>query len=62
MGKPVPKKAIFYLPIISRLSRMYMPMQTAKKMTWHSKIFERRKGLYELQQHSSNGLAWKTFD
>ncbi|CAJ2657167.1 unnamed protein product [Trifolium pratense] len=41
--KPIPRKAMFYLPIIPRLQRLYASMQTASKMTWHRKNYERRK-------------------
>ncbi|GAU45841.1 hypothetical protein TSUD_175400 [Trifolium subterraneum] len=41
--KPVPRKSMFYLPIISRLQRMYASLQTATKMTWHSENYEKRK-------------------
>ena len=33
--KLVPRKAMFYLPIIPRLQRMFASPQTADKMTWH---------------------------
>jgi hypothetical protein len=36
-GKLVPRKAMFYLPIVSRLQRMFASIHTAKKMTWHYK-------------------------
>ncbi|CAJ2650874.1 unnamed protein product, partial [Trifolium pratense] len=41
--KPIPRKAMFYLPIIPRLQRLYASMQTASKMTWHRENYERRK-------------------
>ncbi|XP_045809825.1 uncharacterized protein LOC123904179 [Trifolium pratense] len=41
--KPIPRKAMFYLPIISRLQRLYASMQTTSKMTWHRENYERRK-------------------
>ncbi|KAK2454153.1 hypothetical protein QL285_001747 [Trifolium repens] len=59
--KPVPRKSMFYLPIISRLQRMYASLQTATKMTWHSENYEKRKSSGELR-HPSDGLAWKHFD
>ncbi|XP_073219614.1 uncharacterized protein [Cicer arietinum] len=34
-GKYIPRKAMFYLPIVSRLKKMLASMQTARKMTWH---------------------------
>jgi hypothetical protein len=59
--KPVPRKSMFYLPIVSRLQRMYASLQTATKMTWHSENYEKRKSSGELR-HPSDGLAWKHFD
>ncbi|XP_045824924.1 uncharacterized protein LOC123917287 [Trifolium pratense] len=59
--KPIPRKAMFYLPIISRLQRLYASLQTAGKMTWHSENYEKRKSSGELR-HPSDGLAWKHFD
>jgi hypothetical protein len=59
--KPIPRKAMFYLPIIPRLQRLYASMQTASKMTWHRENYERRKMLGELR-HPSDGMAWKHFD
>ncbi|XP_045802877.1 uncharacterized protein LOC123896546 [Trifolium pratense] len=41
--KSIPRKAMFYLPIIPRLQRLYASMQTASKMTWHRENYERRK-------------------
>ncbi|KAK2361949.1 hypothetical protein QL285_087052 [Trifolium repens] len=41
--KPIPRKAMFYLPIIPRLQRWYTSVQTASKMTWHRENYERRK-------------------
>ncbi|GAU34021.1 hypothetical protein TSUD_393670 [Trifolium subterraneum] len=60
-GKPIPRKAMFYLPIVSRLQRLYASLQTARKMTWHSENYEQRKRSGELR-HPSDGLAWKHFD
>jgi hypothetical protein len=59
--KPIPRKAMFYLPIISRLQRLYASLQTARKMTWHYENYEKRKSSGELR-HPSDGLAWKHFD
>ncbi|KAK2370919.1 hypothetical protein QL285_083923 [Trifolium repens] len=59
--KPVPIKSMFYLPIISRLQRMYASLQTATKMTWHSENVQKRNSSGELR-HPSDGLAWKHFD
>ncbi|KAK2426327.1 hypothetical protein QL285_025010 [Trifolium repens] len=59
--KPIPRKAMFYLPIIPRLQRLYASMQTASKMTWHRENYERRKMSGELR-HPSDGMAWKHFD
>ncbi|KAK2444836.1 peroxidase P7 [Trifolium repens] len=59
--KPVPRKSMFYLPIVSRLQRMYASLQTASKMTWHSENVEKRNSSGELR-HPSDGLAWKHFD
>ncbi|CAJ2648413.1 unnamed protein product [Trifolium pratense] len=59
--KPIPRKAIFHLPIIPRLQRLYASMQTASKMTWHRENYERRKMSGELR-HPSDGMAWKYFD
>ncbi|GAU21611.1 hypothetical protein TSUD_250940 [Trifolium subterraneum] len=47
-GKPVPRQAMFYLPIVSRLQRLYASLQTARKMTWHSENYEQRKRSGEL--------------
>jgi len=33
--KPIPIKAMFYLPIIPRLQRLYASTQIAGEMTWH---------------------------
>jgi len=60
-GKPVLRKAMFNLPIIPRLQKMYASMQTAEKMTWHSQNYERRNNSGELR-HSNDGRAWKHFD
>ncbi|PNX83399.1 hypothetical protein L195_g039441, partial [Trifolium pratense] len=59
--KPIPRKTMFYLPIVSRLQRLYASLQTATKMTWHSENYEQRKRSGELR-HPSDGLAWKHFD
>ncbi|WJX83272.1 hypothetical protein P8452_65944 [Trifolium repens] len=59
--KPVPRKSMFYLPIVSRLQRLYASLQTARKMTWHSENVEKRRSSGELR-HPSDGLAWKYFD
>ncbi|XP_045801466.1 uncharacterized protein LOC123895249 [Trifolium pratense] len=59
--KPVPRKTMFYLPIVPRLQRLYASLQTATKMTWHSENYEQRKRSGELR-HPSDGLAWKHFD
>ncbi|KAK2413740.1 hypothetical protein QL285_036417 [Trifolium repens] len=59
--KPIPRKAMFYLPIVSRLQRLYASLQTARKMTWHSENYEQRRSSGELR-HPSDGLAWKHFD
>ena len=34
-AKPIPIKAMFYLPIIPRLKRLFASRQTADQMTWH---------------------------
>lgn len=57
-SKLVPRKAMFYLPIVTRLQRMFASMQTAGKMTWH---YENRSSSGELR-HPSDGEAWKHFD
>ncbi|KAK2362060.1 hypothetical protein QL285_087156 [Trifolium repens] len=59
--KQIPRKAMFYLPIVSRLQRLYASLETSRKMTWHSENYEQRKGSGELR-HPSDGLAWKHFD
>ncbi|XP_029128330.1 uncharacterized protein LOC114916203 [Cajanus cajan] len=56
--KPVPVKAMFYLPIIPRLQRMFASMQTAGQMTWH---YDNRRSSGILR-HPSDGEAWKHFD
>jgi hypothetical protein len=38
--KQVPRKAMFYLPIVSRLQRLYASLETSRKMTWHSENYE----------------------
>ncbi|XP_068486422.1 uncharacterized protein [Phaseolus vulgaris] len=56
--KPVPVKAMFYLPIIPRLQRMYASTQTAGQMTWH---YDNRSNNGVLR-HPCDGEAWKHFD
>lgn len=57
-GKSIPRKAMFYLPIVSRLQRLFASIQTAGNMTWH---YENRRNSSELR-HPSDGQAWKHFD
>ena len=57
-SKLVPRKAMLYLPIVSRLQRMFASMHTAGKMTWH---YENRRTSGELR-HPSDGEAWKHFN
>jgi hypothetical protein len=57
-GKLVPRKTMFYLPIVSRLQRMFASIHTAKKMTWH---YKNQNNTGELR-HPVDGEAWKHFD
>ena len=57
-GKRVPQKAMFYLPLIPRLQRMFTSLETAGKMTWHH---ENRNNSGVLR-HPCDGEAWKHFD
>ena len=54
----VPVKAMFYLPIIPRLRRIFALIQTASQMSWH---YENRRSSNMLR-HPSDGEAWKHFD
>ena len=56
--KLVPVKAMFYLPIIPRLQRMYASTQTAREMTWHYD----NKSNNGVLRHPCDAEAWKHFD
>ena len=56
--KNIPRKRMFYLPIIPILQRLYASMEFASQMRWH---FEYRKD-DGLLRHSCDGEAWKHFD
>ena len=56
--KPFPIKAMFYLPIIPRLHRLFASIEIASQMSWH---YENRRSSSMLQ-HPSDGEAWKHFD
>jgi len=56
--KNIPRKRMFYLPIIPRLQRLYASMESASQMRWH---FENRKD-DGLLRHPCDGEAWKHFD
>ena len=49
---------MFYLPIVSRLQRMFASIQTAEKMMWH---YKNQNNTGELR-HPADGEAWKHFD
>jgi len=49
---------MFYLPIISRLKRLFASMETVDQMTWH---YDNRKDSNVLR-HPCDGQAWKHFD
>ncbi|GLU23749.1 hypothetical protein SLE2022_397300 [Rubroshorea leprosula] len=52
------RKSLWYLPIISRLQRLYMSHKTAEHMTWHFKCCADSEVLIHLAQ----SVAWKHFD
>ena len=56
--KPIPVKAMFYLPIIPRLQRMYASTQTTGEMTWHYDN-KSNNGVF---RHPCDVEAWKHFD
>jgi len=51
-------KAMFYLPIILRLQRLFASIQTASQMSWHYE----NKISSGMLRHPSNGEAWKHFN
>jgi hypothetical protein len=57
-GKPIARKVLRYLPITSRLQRLYMVGSSAEHMRWYKEGF--RENL-NLMVHSADGLAWKYF-
>lgn len=54
----VPRKRMFYFPIIPRLQRLYASNETASQMRWHR---ENKKSSNVLR-HPSDGKAWEHFD
>jgi hypothetical protein len=56
-SRKVPKKVLRYLPITSRLQRLYMSQNTAKHMEYHAQ--PRNKNV---MVHPSDGEAWTEFD
>ncbi|XP_059294442.1 uncharacterized protein LOC132047411 [Lycium ferocissimum] len=57
-SKKVPHKTMHYLPLITRLQRLYASMRSAEHMRWH---YENRREEGVLC-HPSDGEAWKHFD
>jgi hypothetical protein len=49
---------IRHLPATSRIQRLYMTEESAKRMTWHKK----GKRYSDKMQHPADGDAWKHFD
>ncbi|XP_068475068.1 uncharacterized protein [Phaseolus vulgaris] len=56
--KQLPRKRMFYLPIIPRLQRLYASVESAKQMRWH---FENKKE-DGILRHPCHGEAWKHLD
>lgn len=56
--KPVLAKAMFYLPIIPRLQRLFASTQIAGQMRWHNENI-RNPGVI---RHPFDGEAWKHLD
>ncbi|CAL2259321.1 unnamed protein product [Prunus armeniaca] len=54
----IPQKVMCYLPLKSRLQRLYMSTHTATYMRWHN---EKRVD-DDVMRHPANGEAWKEFD
>ncbi|GLT99835.1 hypothetical protein SLE2022_172480 [Rubroshorea leprosula] len=57
-AKPIPRKSLWYLPIIPRLQRLYMSRKTAEHMTWHLNCYNENEKMF----HPACGEAWKHFD
>ncbi|XP_017972836.1 PREDICTED: uncharacterized protein LOC108661342 [Theobroma cacao] len=56
--KKIPYKILRYLPLISRLQRLYMSCKTAEHMTWHAQHHS-DDGLL---RHPVDGEAWQHFN
>ncbi|KAG8362837.1 hypothetical protein BUALT_BualtUnG0032200 [Buddleja alternifolia] len=56
--KDIPHKQLSYLPLISRLQRLYTSKTTAEHMRWHKESLGEEGKLL----HPRDGEAWKHFD
>ncbi|GKV00614.1 hypothetical protein SLEP1_g13280 [Rubroshorea leprosula] len=56
--KDVPRKSLWYLPIILRLQQLYMSKKMTEHMTWHLKCREDANEVI----HLAGTEAWKHFD
>ncbi|GKV36689.1 hypothetical protein SLEP1_g44791 [Rubroshorea leprosula] len=56
--KAVPRKSLWYFPIIPRLQRLYMSRKIAEHMTWHLKCSDDSDEVI----HLVGSQAWKHFD
>jgi hypothetical protein len=55
----VPVKVLRYLPLKSRLQRLYLSQKTAKHMRWHKEGIRNNIGC---MSHPFDGTAWKALD
>ncbi|GLT27777.1 hypothetical protein SLA2020_027500 [Shorea laevis] len=57
-AKPIPRKYLWYLPIIHRFQRLYMSRKTAEHMTWHLNCYNENEKMFHLTCRE----VWKHFD
>ncbi|GKV48799.1 hypothetical protein SLEP1_g55591 [Rubroshorea leprosula] len=55
---PIPRKTLWYLPIIPKLQRLYMSRKIAEHLTWHLNCYNENEKIF----HPACGEAWKHFD
>ncbi|KAF7128108.1 hypothetical protein RHSIM_Rhsim11G0023200 [Rhododendron simsii] len=57
-GKKIPQKILRYFPLTPRLQRLYMTLEIAKDMRWHSD----KRVDDEQMRHPADTPQWKEFD
>ncbi|GKV02853.1 hypothetical protein SLEP1_g15237 [Rubroshorea leprosula] len=57
-AKPMPRKSLWYLPIIPRLQRLYISRKITEHMTCHLNCYNENEKIF----HPACGEAWKHFD